>query len=259
MTTLVSDIITDAYRESNIIAISASPTAAEIAEGLRLLNRVVANTYNSDAGEKFIDYPIGRHNINRPQGWPYYNGQPTNDWFVPLNARLLLNLDSAQTVYLNPTPEDGTMFSYVDVSGNLGTYNLVINGNGRKIEGSTSVTKNTNGGSAVYMYRADTGNWAKVSPLVSADEFPFPTDFDDLFVISLAVRLNPRHDVTTAQESVAALKKLLSQFKARYAQIMPQSSELALVLTPGMRRYRGIYDETAAFLAGNPLIYRGWR
>lgn len=259
--TLVSDIILDAYRESNLIAITATITDLEQAEGLRLLQRVVSGAYNSDAGEKFTDFPIGRDNIERPTGWPYYENQPTSQWYVPLNVRILLNIDSAQNIYLSPFPEDGSMFSFIDVANNLATNPVTIYGNGRLIEGETSVLKNTDGDTGVYFYRADTGNWAKLSPLALDDDFPFPVDFDDVFIIALAMRLNPRHDVSTAPESLAAYKKAMNNFQARYAQVISTPPELALLLTPGLRRYRGFWDSqvaTDAFLSGNSFLYGGY-
>jgi len=261
MATLVSDIITDAFRESNLVAISATPTDLEIAEALRILNRLVALTYHTDAGEKFTDFPIGSDNIVRPSGWPYYENQPTNDWFAPLNSRLMLNVDSPQNIYLSPLPQDGSVFSYIDVANNIDTNPITFYGNGRLIEGATSVVKNTAGDTAIYFYRADTGNWSKLSPLLINDDFPFPPDFDDVFIIGLAIRLNPRNDISLAPESMAAYKKALSAFTARYTQIIQHGSELGLIITPGVRRFRGFWNYQTAdstFLGGNPFGPSGW-
>jgi hypothetical protein len=74
--TLVSEIIRDAYRESNLIAITADPTSEEETEGLRLLNRIVSGTYGIDAGEELQVVPIGNNNISRPADYPYYNQVP---------------------------------------------------------------------------------------------------------------------------------------------------------------------------------------
>lgn len=237
--TLVSEIIRDAYRESNLIAISADPTTDEVDEALRLLNRIVASVYGNEAGEQLIPLVIGRNNIDRPQGFPWYDQVPPEaDWFVPMNSRLVLNLTSAQTVYLDPNPQDGQRFGVQDKSGNLATYNFVIDPNGRTIEDTLSLTLNTNNANVTFMYRQDTGNWARVTPLETSDTFPFPPEFDDLFITSLAMRLNPRHAVEADAQSVQAYTRSLRQFTARYAQTQVVWSELGMIrLTGGQQPY----------------------
>jgi hypothetical protein len=79
------------------------------------------------------------------------------------------------------------------------------------------------------VYRADLGDWKKVVPLVSTDEWPWPEDFDDMFVCMLAMRLAPRNSQALPQESVAAMKRSREQFRARYKQIINTPSEPALL------------------------------
>lgn len=241
--TLVSTIIRDAYRESNLIAISADPTDDEKSEGLSLLNRLLPSVYGTEAGEELDPIVIGRNNIDRPSGWPWYDQVPAqSEWFVPPNARLILNLTSPQTVWLNPNPQDGERFSFVDTSDNLATYNLTVDGNGRKIGAGFSTVVNTNGATAEYMYRADIGTWLKFTPLEADDTFPFPTEFDDLFVIGLAMRINPRNAVQADVQSQQQYTRLLRMFKARYRQNEEVGSEPGIVRTPGA--HRGFYDNT---------------
>jgi hypothetical protein len=235
--TLVSEIIRDAYRESNLIAITADPTSEEETEGLRLLNRIVSGTYGIDAGEELQVVPIGNNNISRPADYPYYNQVPeVTDWYVPQNSRLVLNLTASLTVYLPPDPEDGARLAIQDKSDNLATYNLTVVANGRTIGDATSVTLSTDGLNSEYFYNADSGNWAILSPLEADDTFPFPTEFEDLFVIDLAVRLNPRHGVTVDPQSSGRYFKVLKAFKARYRQHREAASELGLLRTSGIKR-----------------------
>lgn len=252
--TLVSDIIRDAYRESDLLAISADPTAYEMDEGLRLLNRLVSSAYGNEMGEQLDPLPLGRNNINRPQGYPWYDQVPDwQDWFVPPNCRTVLNLTAPLTVYLDPNPEDGTRFAIQDMSGNLSTYPFTVSANGRLIEGAEIKVYNTDSIASEFFYRQDTGNWAKVTPLDLADTFPFPIDFDDYFVIGLSFRLNPRHAVEADPQSVQAYNRSGTQFKARYRQHSFVWSDLALIRTPGSKkRY---YDNTRY---GNSLFNSGW-
>lgn len=176
--TTVSQIIADAYRESNLKAIGTTPTDEENAEALPRLQSLVSSMLGNEAGVKLSVIPIGRNNINRPSGWPYYTGTPFVDWFVPLNVRLALNLDSAEEVNLHPMPQDGSRFAIADLSGNLATNNLTVNGNGRTIEGADTLVLNTSEIKEEWFYRDDTGDWSRVTNLTLDDPMPYPQDFD---------------------------------------------------------------------------------
>lgn len=241
--TLVSTLIRDAYRESNLISITADPTTAEQDEGLRLFQEVVSSVYGSEAGEQLDPLPLGQNNINRPQGYPWYNQTPDwTDWYLPPNTVMVLNLTAPLTVWLDPNPTDGQRFGLQDVSNNLSTNNLTLNGNGRLIDGETSVVFNTDGANKEYFFRQDTGNWYVVDPLDLTDTFPFPTEFNPMFSILLAQRLNPRHATAMDPQSSATLGKLINQFKARYRQHQQMPSELGVLRTTGQRRR--YYDNT---------------
>jgi hypothetical protein len=181
--TTASDIITAAYRESNLVAAGASPTSVEQAEGLTRLNAILAATPGFQVGEEVSDLNLGGEN---DQSWVLQE-------FVPENVRLVLNIDSGQTLQLHPRPYEGQRLAIVDVAGTLATAPLVLDGNGRRIEGATSVTLDTNGLSRQWFYRADTGSWHRLTGLALDDAMPFPEEFDDYFAILLSMRLNPRH------------------------------------------------------------------
>src|SRR4051812_13382736 len=158
--TLVSDIIRRAYRKSNLIPIGAVPSVNEQAEGLELLNTILLSTVGSEAGEQLDTMVIGNNGISRPQGYPWYNQVPdNNNWFVPSNVRMALNLTAAQTVYLDPNPVDGQRFGVLDKSGNLATYPLTVIGNGRTVSNSATTVFNVNGENSEYFYREDLGDW----------------------------------------------------------------------------------------------------
>lgn len=253
--TLVSDIIRDAYRESNLIAIGTEPTGAQSEEGLRLLQRIVQSVYGNEEGEQLESFPLGRHNIERPSGYPWYDQVPGWDWFLPPNTRMVCNLTAPLEVYLSPDPDDGDRFAVQDIAGNLATNTLTLYGNGRTIGEAPSQVFNTNGENVEYMFRADRGDWVVISPIAALDLFPFPSEFDDMFVVMLAMRLNPRNDIATSPESVAALKRSTTQFKARYRQHREVSSELALLRTSGTRGQWGYNwrQADAAFNSGYPF------
>lgn len=255
---LVSDIIRDAYRESNINAIGVAPTAAQQTESIVLLNRIVSSCMGNEIGEKFIPYPVGGHNISKPSGFPWYGQDPTGYWPIPINSRVMLNLERAEDLYLPPLPEDGSRFAVQDLSNNLNTYNVTVHGNGRLIDGATTLVLNTVGFAAEYFYRDDIGTWIKSSPLTYNDTFPFPNDFDDFFIIALAMRLNPRNGAALDPQSQAVFQNALSGLRSRYDQIVSQPSELGLVRTPGTRRSRNYGGQFANDLFSSGYPYPGF-
>ena len=257
--TLVSEIITDAHRQSNLLPIGTAVTTAQTTEGLRYLNRLVRSVFGFEVGELLEPLPIGRLGIDSPSGFPYYSQVPGGDWYVPVNKRLMLNLSAAQTVFLHPQPNDGARFAVVDASNNLATFNLIVDGNGRNIETTATVTLNVNGTAREWFYREDLGNWLKTTALVAADTFPFPEEFDDYFITMLAMRLNPAYGMTLDSQSVEIMKRAKTQIQARYAQIIQQSSESGLLRMPRTAKDRDRYsrdygegDPTASFNRGGP-------
>lgn len=203
---LASDIIQRAYRETNLIPLGASPSANQTTEALTHLNNLLLSTVRNEVGDPLTDLNIGGS---------YDQSSLTNFW-VPENTNLVLNLSSPMTLYFTPYPRDGQLLSFVDVAGNLATNNLTINGNGRNIEGVPSLVLNTNGDSRLWMYRADTGNWTKITTIASTDNLPFPTEFEPYFVLMLAMRINPRYGQSLAEETVEYLKRSRRQINSRY-------------------------------------------
>lgn len=203
---LVSEIIQRAYREPNIIPLGATPNAAQIAEALALLNTILLQTFGNEAGD-----PLTSINY----GGTYDESTFLGDW-VPDDSRLFLNLSAAADLDADPYPYEGQRLAFVDVAGNLATYNLVINGNGRLIEGASSITLDTNSDKRQWMYRADIGDWVKIEALDSADNMPLSEEFDDYFITSLTFRLAPRYGLPVSSETAAALMKGRSRIRARY-------------------------------------------
>src|SRR3546814_13330053 len=96
--TLVSQIITDSFRKSNLIAIGTTPTAAQQTEALRYLNRMVKSVFGDEVGEPLTALPIGSLNIDRPSGYPWWDTVPAGDWFVPTNTRTVFNSSEERRV-----------------------------------------------------------------------------------------------------------------------------------------------------------------
>lgn len=257
--TTTYDIIVDAYRQSNLIAIGVEPTQIQETEALRYLNRIVRSVFGNEAGENLEAFPLGNNNVNAPAGYPWYNNTPGGDFFMPLNKRLMCNLTDDTIIYLHPKPEDGARVGVVDVSSNFATNTLTLSGNGSRIQGSPSLSLTVNGTVGEWFYREDLGNWMKVLNLGILDPFPFPTEFDDMFILLLAFRLNPAYEREFDEQSAVILRRAKTQFQARYHNDIPIQSELALIRTSRMTgdrdmwsRWWGYYDPQYTFNFGKP-------
>jgi hypothetical protein len=204
--TLVSDIIANAYRESNLIPIGSSPTTAQSDEALSRLNSIVLSSIGNEIGDKLNDL-----NVEGP-----YDESFALIEFVKSNARLILNLTAPKTVYLDPDPYEGQRFGVVDAAGNLNTHNLTLDGNGRNIEGNSTLVLSTNDTASHWLYRADTANWVKISGLLTSDQMPFPEEFDDYFITMLALRINPRYGQELRAETLETMRRSKRQIRSRY-------------------------------------------
>lgn len=243
--TIASSIITDAYRESNLIPLGSSPTVNQQTEALGRLNVLIYSTVGNEVSDALDDLVIGGSNDQTP----YLND------YVPDNSRLILNLAAPLTIKLDPYPFPGQRVSFVDVAGTLASYPLTINGNGRNIEGVATLVLNTNGDSREYIYRADTGNWQKINTLAYTDALPFPMRFDDYFVTMLAMRLNPRYGQSLSAETTEALKRARNQIRAYYHAFEEVRSDLdtrGYLSDP--RAYWSV--EATDFKTGKPFPWR---
>jgi len=214
----VADIITDAYRESNLIAVNATPTADETTEGLNRLQALIKSTLGTDVSYIMEDWTLANATtITRPSGVPLTSAQ-ASAYYIQPQSRIMASLTVATSVSLDPYPNDGQRFSVIDVAGNFGTYNLTIAGNGRLVNGGASLVLSTNSEVREFMFRSDIGDWVEIDTFTTADNLPFPTDFDDYFITSLAMRLNRRYGREMSPESVARLNEQRGAIIQRYKQ-----------------------------------------
>src|SRR5687768_14040594 len=149
--TLTSEIIQEAYREGNIIAIGKEPSSDQSAEALKLLNRVISGVYGEEVGDPLYDWPVGTSNVvATPNQWTQ------TEWSNLLqNVRIIANADAVQSVYLPPDPDDGARVALIDPGALLATYPITIYGNGRTIEDVTELELDTDSITRVWFYRAD--------------------------------------------------------------------------------------------------------
>jgi hypothetical protein len=243
--TTASSIITDAYRESNLIPMGNTPNTNQQTEALGRLNTILLSLIGYEVGEPVEDVNIGG---TYDQSWD-------TSYYVPSNVRLILNLSSATTLKLHPQPFDGQRLVAVDAANNLGTHSLTLDGNGRQIEGAATLTLNTNGDTRQWIYHSESGNWVKVTTLLYTDTMPYPAEFDDFFITTLAMRLNPRYGQALQPETVEAMKRARGQLRARYhawKQISPDYSGRGLMADTTY----GVDTNLTDFNLGRPFPWR---
>lgn len=250
--TLISSLITDAFREGNILPLNKAPSTDQVTEALRLYQQNIRSIYGSDAGENLTDWPLGSFDVDEPG----FIDERTIDCVQrpTINRRLLATNAAALTVYLTPYPQDGARMGIADPFGRLAAFPVTFDANGRTIEGNPTLTLNTNGANQEWFYRADKGDWVKITALAATDENPFPEDFDAFFYIGLAMRLNPRYGRQMDPLTQAVFKQQRSQFTARYLQSQPLELDDSLSW-PFMSSQS--YDQQRAF-SSNRAFNRGW-
>lgn len=250
--TLISSIVTDAFREGNILPLGREPNANQAAEALRLINALFTAVFGNAAGEMLHDWPLG--NFGRES--PGYNLAATPDQLShpEINRRLIALNEEALTVYLTLYPQDGARYGIADPFSRLAAFPITLDANGRTIEGAATLLLDTDGTNRQWFYRADLGEWVRLTAKIATDALPFPEEFDNFFITLLAMRLNPRYGREMDSQSALIFKEARRSFIARYLQSQPLEIDDSLswpfMSTQG-------YDQQRAF-SSNRAFNRGW-
>lgn len=215
---LVSECISRAYREANINVIGDAPSDDQNDEALSILNSFWRTVLGHEFGENLVDWPvpgvgcIPESLVSSNQGLTWYLQLVAN-----VRAILALTVDTTLKFPLNPKP--GARISTVDM--NSTSVELTLDGNGRMIEGQTSLIDDVAAlSNKSWFYRDDLASWELIAPLVVAGNLPLPSDFDDLFITYTALRLCGPNSVEPPPLTGEAYKAVLGRAKARYRQEM---------------------------------------
>jgi hypothetical protein len=230
--TTASDIITQAYREANIIPIGKVPNVDQIAEALPRLNNFIAWLFGSKLGEFVMDWPTPpSRTAPVPANYPLRPQRdqlPSDVWpYPPNNVRILNRLAADTTVYLPYRPNPGSRCLVVDL-GATGT--LTLDANGRLIAGANTVALAPGHDRVSYIYREDLASWTTAGTLVEADESPLAPEFDDLLICGLARRIAPRFGADVLPITESTYMDTMDKLKQRYQQYMPKTGGFDPVL-----------------------------
>lgn len=225
--TTVYEVIYQAFRESDLIDETEHPTPTQANEGLSRLNGILDSVLGYEVGEQLLDWSLGDYGETYTESTREI---PPIETRPPINSRLIVQGSGAQTVYLYPQPRDGSRMGILDPHSLLSARNVTLDGNGRLIEGAATLVLSTNGLSREWMYRADQGNWVRVTTItdMSAD-MPYPAMFDDFFITSLAMRLNPRHSIASDPSTIQRMERMKGKLRARYRQTQEAGLEYPLI------------------------------
>lgn len=210
----LSQVITRAYRESQIIDAEETPSAIQVTEALDLLRGIIARSFVQVP--QITVYYDGNQTIGAGKIRRQFVNLGTNNP-IPENISLHCNLTVARTLKMPYSPGDGARLRIIDVARNFATFNLTLEGNGQQIDTLPSLTLATDGQNAEFFYRRDLAGWVTVTQLTEGQNMPFPEEFDDKFVIELAGRLNPRYGNELPAVTFELWRQMNERFRARYS------------------------------------------
>lgn len=227
--TLVADIVAQAFREGNFTAVGEETTAEEQDEGVTRLRNLVNAVFGFEMGELLRDWYVPQDdNPEAPLRRPLTpsgsdGGAELSYRYPPSNSRLLVGLATPQTLYFPARPSDGARMAFVNV-GTLPTVDITLDGNGRLIEGASSIVSDADAPEPVtfhgrkWLYRADRAEWVRLSQITAEGRMPTPPEFDALWITGLAIALAPRFQVEIQATVLAMYGDMLSKLKKRYKQ-----------------------------------------
>ena len=241
MSTLVSDLITDAFRENNLIPIGSVPTVDEQTEGLNLLNRFVDGLFGYELGENLFQWqlpgtqrtaPVAANFPQLPypqfpQGPPLVTTGapgPNVSPYPPQNCRIVYGGQIPMTVWLPETPNDGARMALVSTAEALAAAVLTVDSNGRGfLQNGASVAVSTLSFTPPitpirWFYRADEAQWVQMGNMSLTGNSIFPEAFDNLLITATAYRLSARTGVTVAPATSGEMAQQIKRLKSRFKQ-----------------------------------------
>lgn len=224
---IASEIIQAAYREENRIPVGRQPTAAEQAEGLRLLNGCVEVLFGNDVATNLLSWdvpPLTDPNTRYawPLAWVDRDGGQELHAHPPANASLKLHLSGPVSVWLQAQPVDGSRVDLIRVTG-VGV--PTIYGNGRLVDGQESIQPALATPMRLF-YRDDLATWKIIQPMALTSESPLPPDLDEYLVLALAVRLAASFGQAPMPTTLVNFEQFRKKLRTRYQTASLQAVEV---------------------------------
>ena len=227
--TAASALVTQVYREGNLVGLTAAITTEQATEGLNLLNDYLDSLLGFELGEFNFDWPVPPATTSpTPARFPLFplgRDLPSNVFrFPPSNVRILMSLTADTTIFLPQDPNDGARILLINLV-STSTFSLTIQGNGRLVKSAASITELATAlNGQTLLYRADLGGWQLITTLVAATESPLPKLYDRLLVLGTFIFLAPRYGKELPPTQNLSYRRLLKRLKAQYRQVVPEPS-----------------------------------
>jgi hypothetical protein len=222
----IRNIVTEAFRENNLIQVGDTPDGAEYVEAEKLLVKFIYSLFGYELGDRLQNFSEFDPTIK-----------------LPPNSRIIITSESPSYVELRDDPKDGERFSVIDPEGLLSLSNTFeVRVPSGTIQWENLAVLNLGYIDATWFYRAETGNWFPVNNLTSDDESPLPQEFDDLLSLWLAMRIAPRMGAQTKPETVQVYSRIKKMLTSRYKQVVKENSELGLYRTLSSDYQRYVID-----------------
>lgn len=246
---IISEIIECAYQESGVKALGVLPTAVEVKYALTRLNSIVSMLFGNKISTNVIDWAVSPTRsaplTTENQALPFPKGDTdeanvvstshvlnTSETrkYIPVNCRMVCDIEYETNVWLHESPHDGAKVSFVALKQ---TADFIINANGRKIEGHDEIFIPYIGDNSprTWFYRADLADWILLKPLVETDTSPLPSDFDDLLICALAIRLSAVNGQEPRSGTLKQYDELLRMLENRYMSVQTSARNGSDIMT----------------------------
>lgn len=256
MALTTEDFIQRAYRTQNLIPIGKNPTDAEITEALGFYQSMMASLVGNDIGQLLAPWeaPPSPASINPgrfpllPQNTANQDRADPNVWKnPPPNVNLIVNSGIGDPIYFPPTPPNGSRMALVNVGLDFAANPLTLSGNGRLIEGATTLVIDTAPTAPIlWFYRDDKADWVRVTDLELTSESPLPPQFDNFVRCLLFSNIASPNGKEVDGETAAIIKHGHKLLKTTYLSTNPGAT------FPGAWRMQTYQSYGTPFLWGGP-------
>lgn len=220
MTTIVRQVIEDAFAEIGDIQAGQSIDGDQAALGLRRYNALLGDLAGMGVGETLQDVDLARY----PNAWTYP--------YTPVNVRMLVGAQSSRQLAFPYEPQNGSRFAIVDLDNSFASSPVTLSRNGRKIDGEAAdLLCDTAGYNAEWFYRADLGGWLTVQEAEIGDNCLYADNCRDALALVLSARLSPSTGLGVSAEAASAITRGLGTLKARHRQKIVAWAESAILRT----------------------------
>lgn len=168
----VIKLIKKAFQLGGIVDAGINPTVDEINDALNTYNQMKKAMFGDMIGQKLVSKPM-------PADTTAFPGR---NYQFPGNTSLTLILPLA--------PKAGARVGVTDSTNRMATNNLVVLGNGYKIEGVYGAQNlHKDGDNRIWWFNDETGDWVLEQDSLLNDVFEFSSVLEEAFIARLAIRL----------------------------------------------------------------------